>query len=250
VDFAEVWRMADALQDVVPIFTLSEDERREIVSHMRVRRFDANEVVYHQGDPGQDLFVVHSGHLESVLESADDDELLLGVYGRGQFLGELELFKTTPGRLTTVRATEATTALQIAHQDALRVLRQNAEAMYFMSRRVFELYDRLRHTTAGLIFADAHSRVADVLLELSAPGERQAVPLTQARAAAAAGVSERHFRKVAAEFARRGLIKVEAPGRIRVLDRTRLEAEIQEALPEPNRSEFRRRLGDVLIRDA
>jgi CRP/FNR family transcriptional regulator, cyclic AMP receptor protein len=250
VDFAEVWRMADALQDVVPIFTLSEDERREIVSHMRVRRFDANEVIYHQGDPGQDLLVVYSGRVASVLEGADGDELLLGVYGRGQFLGELELFKSSPGRLTTVRAMEPTTALQIAHADAVRVLRGNAEAMYFMSRRVFELYDRLRHTTAGLAFGDAHSRVADALLALNAVGDPDPVPLTQAKVATAAGVGERMFRKVVAEFAKSGLIDVLGPGRIRVLDQTRLEAEIQAILPEESRAEFRRRLGDVFVRDA
>jgi CRP-like cAMP-binding protein len=250
VDFAEVWRMAEALQDVVPIFTLSEEERREIVSHMRVRRFGADEIVYRQGDGGQDLLVVHTGHVESVLEGAYGEELIVGLYGRGQFLGELELFNDTPGRMTTVRAVEATTALQIARDDALRVLRRNAEAMYFLSRRVFALYGRLRHTTAGIAFGDAHSRVADALVELNIIGDRGPVPLTQAKIAAAAGVSERTFRRILAEFARRGLIDVVGRRQIRVIDQARLEAEIQAILPEEGRADFTRRLGDVFIPDA
>jgi CRP/FNR family transcriptional regulator len=254
VDFAEVWRMADALRDVVPIFTLSEDERREIVSHMRVRRFDANEVIYHQADPGQDLLVVHTGRVASVLTGAEGDELLLGVYGRGQFLGELELFKTVPGRLTTVRATDPTTALQIAHADAVRVLRQNPEAMYFMGRRVFELYDRMRHTTAGLAFTSAEGRVAEALIQLErslAPGaDRHVLPLSQIEVASAAGVSERTCRRIVAEFAKRGLVDVPGPRRIRVLDRDGLQSESRATLLEENDAEITRGLGDVFVRDA
>jgi CRP/FNR family cyclic AMP-dependent transcriptional regulator len=179
--------MAD-LKDVVPILSLTEEERRAIVLHMRVRRFDVGEPLYGQGDPGRDLFVVHSGRVEVVLEGGDDEELLLGEYGRGQFLGEIELLRQTAGRLTTVRATEPGIALQIAQAEALRVLRQNPAATYFIGCRVSELYGRLRYATAALAFADAQSRVADALLELHTPGERSVLGLTQAKVAAAAGV--------------------------------------------------------------
>lgn len=247
--FDEIWRMADDLRDVVPILTLTEEERREIVSHMRVRRFDTDEAIYHEGDAGQELFVMHSGRVLSWLEDDQGHRALLSTFGRGQFFGELELFASVPGRLTTVTAARPTTALQITHEDAVGVLRRNAEALYFMARRFLELYRRLRDTTAGLVFMDAQGRVADVLLELDRIGVQDEIPLTQEDFAAAAGVSGRTFRRIAADLARRGLVEISVR-RVRVLDQARLRAEVRASHPVGNSAGIERRLGDVVLGDA
>ena len=44
MDFDAIWNMADELRDVLPIFSLTEEERRELVTHMHVRRFRPGEV--------------------------------------------------------------------------------------------------------------------------------------------------------------------------------------------------------------
>src|SRR5712692_9602 len=107
------WRMADQLRDVLPIFTLTETERRELVAHMRIRRFKTGEVLYHVLDQGSDLFLVHSGEVKSVVYDADGRQVVLGLIRRGEFFGILELFDDRASRRTTVIATELTTVLQM-----------------------------------------------------------------------------------------------------------------------------------------
>ena len=71
LDFEAVWKMADELRDVLPIFTLTEAERRELVAHMHVRRFRPGEVLYHRGDPAADTFVVHREDLPDATAVAE-----------------------------------------------------------------------------------------------------------------------------------------------------------------------------------
>ena len=47
----ELRRIAGTLADVLPIEILPEIDRRELASHMTIRKFKQDEVVYHQGDP-------------------------------------------------------------------------------------------------------------------------------------------------------------------------------------------------------
>ena len=246
--FDEVWRMADELRDVLPIFTLTEAERREIVTHMRVRRFREDEVIYHQGDLGHDAFVVHTGLVMSTREDGEGHQLLLSLYGRGQLFGDLELFTDIPGRITTVVAANPTTVLQIAHDDAISVLERNPKAMIFMGRRLYEVSRRYLDLASGLVFTDAQSRVAFVLLELEQMRAREPLSLTQEQIAAAAGVSERTVRRILAVFSKEGLIQI-APRGVRVVDEKRLRPQVTTALGVGG-LDLAPRLGDVRVQDA
>jgi len=247
--FDEIWRTADELRDVLPIFTLAEQERRQIVSQMRVRRFRAHEVIYHQDDAAVDAFVVHRGLVKSLVRDRDGRELLIALHGRGQFFGELALFQHDPAREASAAAATPTTVLQIPRQDALRVLEHNPRAILFMARRMAELNLRLARLAAGLIFMDAAGRVAFVLIEIERIRARQPFALTQDELGAAAGAGRRTVSRVLADFAERGLVRVE-PRTVRVLDDAGLRREIRTGYSADAAHDPFRRLDDVVIRDA
>jgi CRP/FNR family transcriptional regulator, cyclic AMP receptor protein len=244
--FDDLWRLADELRDVIPIFTLTEVERRDIVSHMRLRRFDEHEVVYHQGDPGDDLFVVHEGLVISLREDGEGRRLLLSFAGRGQFFGELELFTSSHGRTTTVTAVKQTVALQIPRAQAAAVLERNPKAMLYMGRRQFELSRRYLDLASDLAFGDAERRVAFVLLELEQLRDRTALSMTQEEIGAAAGVTDRTVRRVIASLVKRGLVRSGNDG-VRIVDEGALRRKIpgvDGAAGAPSR------LGDVVIAES
>src|SRR5205807_2278650 len=135
VQLEELRRMAATLGDVLPIDLLPEPDRLELVSHMAVRKFKQDEVVYHQGDPAEHAYVVFEGLVKVLLLDEQGHELLVSIMRRGEFFGELALFEKAP-RDGTAMAIIPTTALQIERDGALRVLRRNPEASRFMFERL------------------------------------------------------------------------------------------------------------------
>src|SRR3989304_2267636 len=62
----------------------------------RRRRFRRNEVIFHQGDPGDSLHIIASGAVKIVLPSAEGDEAIIATLRAGDFFGGLALRDGAP----------------------------------------------------------------------------------------------------------------------------------------------------------
>ena len=215
--------LAGSLGDVLPLEILSESDRVELVSHMGVRRFHQDEVVYHQGDPAAHVFVVYSGVVKVLVLDENGREVLLSLLGRGEFFGELALFEDLP-RESGVVAVVPTTVLQIDRDGCLRVLARNPRARDYMFKRLASTIHVLSDKLQGMVFLDVPSRLAKYLLELKATGSD--LPITQDDLAAAVGSTRFTVNKLLADFQRRGLIKVDRR-RVEIIDEAQLLGEIR-----------------------
>jgi len=92
-----------------------------LAAALRIRRFRKGETVFHQGDPGDALFIVASGSVKVVLPSDEGAEpAIVAVLGPGEFFGELALLDGAPHSATIV-AIEGTETL-VLHRDAFLAL--------------------------------------------------------------------------------------------------------------------------------
>ncbi|KAJ5771094.1 uncharacterized protein N7511_003145 [Penicillium nucicola] len=68
----------------------------------------AGEVIYHQGDESDAIYLVLNGRLRSVLEGANGKMTVIGEHGQGESVGELEVMteSTRPSTLHAIRETE------------------------------------------------------------------------------------------------------------------------------------------------
>src|SRR5262249_13716172 len=82
---------------------------RELALHLRRRRFRRNEVIFHQGDPGDSLHVVTSGSLKVVLPSAEGEEAIIATLRPGDFFGELALLDGAERSATVIALEPAET---------------------------------------------------------------------------------------------------------------------------------------------
>ena len=57
------------------LFARVDDETLELcASSLRVRRYRKNEIIFHQGDPGDSLYIIESGSVKIVLPSPEGEE--------------------------------------------------------------------------------------------------------------------------------------------------------------------------------
>src|SRR5436190_19254938 len=88
---------------------VDETSLREVARQLRRRRFRRNEVIFHQGDPGDSLHVVSSGTVKIVLPSAEGEEAIIATLRPGDFFGELSLLDGAPHSASVVALEPAET---------------------------------------------------------------------------------------------------------------------------------------------
>jgi CRP-like cAMP-binding protein len=213
--------MARTLKDVLPIEVLTEGERETLARQMHLRRFKANEVVYHRGDPGSDAFVVFSGLVKLVLLDDEGHEVIAALRARGEFFGELALFEEATRETTSV-AVVGTQTFQLSRASLAQVLDQNPKARDFAFRVLAGRIRAISSKYEDRMFLDVPGRLAKYLLELARV--RADAPITQDDLAAAIGSTRVTVNKLLADFEKRGLVRVERR-HIEVLDQVRLAAE-------------------------
>jgi len=84
----------------------------EVARALRRRRFRRNEVIFHQGDPGDSLHIIASGAVKIVLPSAEGEEAIIATLREGDFFGELSLLDGRE-RTADAHAMEPTGAMEI-----------------------------------------------------------------------------------------------------------------------------------------
>src|SRR5918995_4506577 len=96
-----------------PLFA-NADERilSSIANRLRRRRFRRGEVIMHQGDPGDSLYVVASGAVKIVLPSTEGEEAIIATLRPGDFFGELALLDGAP-RSATATSLEQSETLEL-----------------------------------------------------------------------------------------------------------------------------------------
>jgi len=115
--------------------TLNENNLKDFVSLLRLRKYTPNDCIIRKGDPGKNLFIILSGLVDVV----DQDGISITRLRNGEVFGEMSLISGDPVG-ATIKVLEPTTVLYIRGQDFLKVLnRFPSLQMYFarlLSRRL------------------------------------------------------------------------------------------------------------------
>jgi CRP-like cAMP-binding protein len=212
-----------------PLFAgLDPDDARAVLDSLTRVNVPRGDVLFHEGEAGDCLYVIRSGKVKLGRRSNDGRENLLAVLGPGELIGELSLFD--PGlRTATATALTDTVVLQMGHGELAKWLATTPSVAEHLLRILARRLRRTNEALADLVFTDVPGRVAKRLLDLSerfgqpvSDGIRVAHGLTQEELAQLVGASRETVNKALADFATRGWIRRE--GRAGVLIETeRLE---------------------------
>lgn len=201
-----------------------------LAARMRRRAFGRGVIIFHQGMPGQALYVIESGSVRIFSLSEAGQEISVNIYGPGEIFGELSLLDGLP-HSASAAAMEPTTVWMLFRDDFRRALEETPS----MAIGIIEVLSaRLRQTTSyaeELVFLDVSGRVAREVLKLA---ERYGVPaaeggviidlpLTQGELATLVGATRESVNKVLAQFRGRGYLTLEGR-RICVLQPEKLRA--------------------------
>jgi CRP/FNR family cyclic AMP-dependent transcriptional regulator len=203
---------------------LDDVDRRELLMRARRRKFSRREIIFHEGDPGEVVHLVSSGHVGIRMTNPLGDVALVRVLRPGEFFGELALLSPGP-RSASAFSIEGAETLAIARSDfdALRN-KSGAVAEVLVGALAAEVR-RLANAHMEALYIPADRRFYRRVLDtarLWSPDAPVAVPLTQDELAQLAGVSRPTANQLLQAARDADAIEL-SRGQVRVLDPKWLE---------------------------
>ena len=130
----------------VPFFDrLSNRQLKSVSDIMFERKYDANESIFEEGQPGAALFLILDGKV-AVEIFRETSTTRLAVLEKGAFFGEMALLDDTP-RSATARALERTRTLALYRNDLNALVDRDAKTACQIYRSLAGMIgDRLRST--------------------------------------------------------------------------------------------------------
>jgi CRP-like cAMP-binding protein len=211
----------DLLENVDLFSEFEPDELKRLAdasTHHELRRGD---VLFHEGDSADRLFVVTKGRIAISKRSPEGRESVVALMENGDLFGEMGLFQDA-GRSAEARALERAAVLEVGFDPIREVYDERPELLWHV---VTLLADRLRvmdEALADSMFLDVTGRTAKRLLEMAGDSDEFMLPVTQEELAAIVGASRERVNKAIASFVRLGWVE-QHDRRYKITDRTQLE---------------------------
>ena len=123
---------------------LNAEEQRLLADRFEPVTIQGGEILMHEGDPADGIYLVHSGRLQARL-GPDDQPTVIGEVGRGEVVGEAALLTDRP-RGATVVALRDSLLLRLTVEAFEELLARSPMLLRPIAGQVIE---RLRMATAG-----------------------------------------------------------------------------------------------------
>jgi CRP-like cAMP-binding protein len=146
---------------------LTIEDRKRIAQLCTRKHFAPKQVIFHQGEPGREMYVVVSGRLKVSVASEEGKELSFFIFHDSDIFGELALLDGER-RSATVTAIGPCELLVLHHNDFQELLKQH---QLIGLKLLSLLAGRIRATTLlyeNSVFIEIPGRLAGKLLELGA----------------------------------------------------------------------------------
>jgi CRP-like cAMP-binding protein len=164
----------DLLSGVDVFASLDRVDLARLAAHLEARRLSDGEVVFHQGETGDSLYIVTKGRV-SVYSTAteSDTRTEFATLGPGQYFGEIALILSEP-RTASVRAIGETEVLRLERDRFLELIGRNPTVALIVTTKII---GHLRMADDARTSPGGQSRTSDLVLQASQPAS---VPARQA----------------------------------------------------------------------
>jgi CRP/FNR family transcriptional regulator, cyclic AMP receptor protein len=125
------------------------------------REFAAGDVLFREGERGEEMFVVQSGVVQ-IVKRVGGEERPLATLGRGEFLGEMAILNGRP-RTATAVVLEPTKCLVIDAATLEQMVANNAEIALRLVKKLARRLDSADEMIQILLNPDPQARVLQAL---------------------------------------------------------------------------------------
>ncbi|MEM8632296.1 MAG: Crp/Fnr family transcriptional regulator [Pseudomonadota bacterium] len=186
-------------------------------------RLKPKETLFEKDDPGDAVFAVISGSLETSVLSSDGRRLVLDVMKPGALFGEIALFDPGP-RTATIIAIEPTTLRRLKNSDVVAAISESPRLAQDMIKLAGQRMRSMSNQIGDQVFLALSTRLARKILHLTQDGDDVLEHLTMSQAYLAdfVGATREAVSKTLSEWSKLGIVS-RSRRDIQIHDREALE---------------------------
>lgn len=219
----------------VPIFwSLSEEEILKIAKMTKHVQYKKGQVLLHEGEKSDTLFIVNSGKVKVSKYTVDGKEQILYILTSGEFFGELHLFNQDEENNFSVSAIEDTMICQLTKHEMDVIMEENSEIAVKLLKAVTKRLAHTENLVQNLATKDPEVRIAHMLLEFSRKfGTKENngilinLPITREEVASYVGVARETISRKFSKFENLGLISLSGNKQLLVKNQVALQEYIE-----------------------
>ena len=205
---------AQGLQGV-PLFAgLAAAELQTLRERLVNRTYLRGDTIFHRDDIGDALYIIEHGQVKVILPGQEGGEIILAVFGPGEFFGEMALIDGLP-RSATVVALQTTQLLTLYRADFLAALQTNTRLVLRLLSVLGQRVREANQMIEDIVTLDVPARLAKRLLDLALThgvvtpeGLVVELRLTQGELASMIGATRESTNKVLRAFILRGWVTI------------------------------------------
>ncbi|WP_235002338.1 Crp/Fnr family transcriptional regulator [Rhizobacter sp. OV335] len=129
------------------------------------RRYRKGVLLIQEGDHGDTLFILLSGRVKAFSMDDRDREIVYGVYGPGEYLGEMSL--DGGPRSASIITLEPTVCSVVTRHTLRQHIAERPEFAFELISRVIHRARLATHSARSLALLDVYGRVAQLLTDLA-----------------------------------------------------------------------------------
>lgn len=148
-------------------FSCLSDDLSALARRGEVRRYRKGTLLIQEGDQGETLFIILSGRLRSFSEGENEREITYGVYGPGEYLGEMSL--DGGRRSANVITLEASTCVVVTRQTLEAFIAERPQFAFELLSKVIRRARVATLSARQLALNDAYGRLKLLLEALAEP---------------------------------------------------------------------------------
>lgn len=144
------------------------DSLRLLAQRGQARKYRKHTMLIQEGDQGDTLYIILSGRLRAFSVGDNDREITYGVYGPGEFQGEMSL--DGGPRSASVETLETSVCVLITRQTLTRHIAEYPEFAFELLAKVIRRARAATHSAKQLALNDVYGRLKARLDSLAVPG--------------------------------------------------------------------------------
>jgi CRP-like cAMP-binding protein len=193
-----------------------------VAEHGVERKLIRGDVLFHEGDPPDSLYLVLEGRIAIAMASqVDHRESVVALMEAGDLFGELGMLDDGL-RSAMARALEPSKVLEVPFEPVKQLLHEDPRLLWNVTRLLATRLRVMDEVLADSVFLDVTGRTAKRLLELAGDQVEFQLPVTQEELAGMVGASRERVNKAIANFIKLGWIE-QHDRTYRIVHRDRLE---------------------------